>query len=116
MKKLLIIIFAILLNIACTQVIFAQSFPLIVHVEWTPNPSADAVTNYVVVFNGGAPTNVDPNSCTTTTCRSIDFTIPVAGTYSVSVTAVNYWGSSPAALVQTLVSVPGKSGNVKLSK
>ena len=114
-KRLIILLLVIASNIACIATLEAQSFPLTVHAEWNPNPATEEVSSYQVSFNGGAPLIVVATSCTSI-CKSTDFTVQVAGPASVTVVAVNQWGSSAPATASVVISVPGKSSNVKITK
>lgn len=116
MKKLLISLLIALSCAACIEQLYAQSFPLSVKVQWDPNPTSDNVTNYIVVFNGGAPVTIASSACTATLCEVPGFVVPAAGSYTAQVTAVNYWGSSASTTISVQVSVPGKSSNVKITK
>ena len=84
----------------------AQTLPAVKTLSWDPNPVGDAVTNYVVTLDGvtiGSPT-VPSQSVTFTT----------VGAHTITLVAVNVWGSgSPATLAVTVV-VPAKPVNMRL--
>lgn len=90
------------------------TYPLTLQVTWDPNPAAETVTGYIVTVNGTNST-VQPTACTATAC-SMTFSVPAAGPHTVSVAAVNQWGTgTPTAVTFTIV-VPGKSNNVQVRK
>lgn len=66
----------------------AQTVPAVKHAVWNPNPTADNVTQYKLVLDGGTQQTVPLTACTATLC-SVMFTIPTFGAHSLSVFAQN---------------------------
>ena len=63
--------------------------PGTVHASWNPNPAADAVTQYQVAVDGGAPAIVLPTACTVTTCLSSAVPVATFGQHNITLAACN---------------------------
>lgn len=85
----------------------AQTLPVTKTFAWDDATAvAEGVTNYTVLLDGvviGSPTVLT---------QAVTFT--TAGTHTLSVSAVNLWGTSPAATLTVNVIVPSKPSNTRL--
>lgn len=129
MKKLISLL-ALFATISCApfsgiETLYAQSFPISIHAEWTPNPTVDEVTSYTVTWTGpggvgGAVTNkidkVTPDLCSATLCKSPDFIVMGKGSVAASVTATNQWDTSTPTTTGITIAGPGKIATLKITK
>ena len=67
--------------------VYAQ-LPATVHATWSPNPTSDNVTQYVIALDGGASIVVPLSACDATTCTQA-LTVPTFGAHVVSLFAQN---------------------------
>lgn len=87
-------------------------FPVTIIVGWDPNPVIDNVTSYTLAM-GTTVVKVPTSQCTTTVCEQ-SVVIPSMGTYTVSVTSTNMWGTSLPTSLTFNASSPGRSGNLRI--
>ena len=104
----------VLVLILCPVLTFAQVANITVKVQWSPNPAADAVTQYTLVVDSGAPLVVLPAACTATVCEQA-VTLSFAS-HTFSLTATNAWGTSPPATATVNLSIPGAPGNLQITR
>ena len=78
-----------------------------VKAQWNPNTPSEAVTQYTLIVDGGAPITVLPSACTLTVCEQA-ITLTFAS-HTFSLTATNEWGTSPATLFTANLSVSSPS-------
>src|SRR5215467_8132271 len=98
------------------QVLFAQSFPFALHVEFNPNPTADQVTSYSSSLDGGTVSSIPPTVVSSCNCiKTPVYNINDSNLHTISVTATNLFGTSTPTSVQFIVKVPNApaSGTVK---
>ena len=98
------------------QVLLAQSFPFALHVEFNPNPTSDNVTSYSSSLDGGTVSQIPPTVVTSCNCiKTPVYNINDSNLHTISVTATNLFGTSPATSVQFMVKVPSQpaAGTVK---
>ena len=84
----------------------AQSLPIARTVLWDANATSDAITNYVVRLDNtivGSPVGT-----------SQPITITTLGTHTVSVVAVNLWGTSAPTTLTINVVAPAQVVNLRL--
>lgn len=86
--------------------IYAQSLPITKTVVWDPNPATDQVTLYTVTLDG--------TTIGTPTTPSQQFTVTTAGAHTLTVSATNLWGTSPATALAINVKLPDKPTNPKI--
>ena len=100
----------------CVATIQAQSLPVTLHAEWSPNVATDQVTSYTVTLDGGTPQTVQASSCSTTVCRSADFSINDQNPHTVAVVAVNAFASSAPATTTFQVKIPSAPNGVTVKR
>jgi len=110
--KLLLRGSSILLFIILFTVVLQAQFPANITFLWDPNVATENVTKYTIVYNGFTFT-VLPVSCTMTECSQV-LVVPAQGTYTISITATNIWGTSPISTLTFSASSPGRSGNLRI--
>ncbi len=109
MKRLLLLALFIVTCVSCGPVVttvYAQTFPVLKTLAWDANPAGEGVTNYTVKMDGvtiGSPTG-------TTQALSI----ATAGAHTVTVVAVNLWGTSSPATLNLNVIAPSTPVNPRL--
>ncbi|HEX4841345.1 MAG TPA: hypothetical protein VFV60_04195 [bacterium] len=117
MKRVLLgfALIGLALAAGCVETVDAQTLPITLHVEWTPNPASDAVTGYTFTLDTGAAQAIDPSTCTATICRSASFAINDTNVHQVSLTATNTFGTSTPATASFTVKISTPSG-LKIQK
>lgn len=104
-------------------IIYAQTLPLTLHVEWTPNVVSDAVLDYQIRVDTDAPVDVPLTACTTTLCRTT-FTVTTSGVHTVAVTARNLrlstdptsiQASDPSTVSVTVSLAPGRVTGTRIT-
>lgn len=87
-------------------VVHAQTLPATKTLAWDANPAGDGVINYVVKLDTvtiGTPAGLT---------QAVTFT--TAGMHTLTVAAVNTWGTGPATTLNVNVVVPGNPNNLRL--
>ena len=112
MKKYFLILLLVLIACAVSIRIIAQ-LPVTKHLQWDANPATDNVTKYIMTVNGVA-TDVPTTLDTTCNCISAPITINQVGPLTLSVVAVNDFGSSTPSNLVVNVTIPGKSTNLRI--
>jgi hypothetical protein len=51
-------------------VVYAQTLPVTVHPQWSPNPVGENVVQYVVTLDGANPVTVLASACSPTLCTA----------------------------------------------
>ena len=107
-------------------VLEAQAVPVVLHVQWDPNPPAENVINYRVTLDGGTPITVAPTTDPSCSCVQTPITIPTFGSHTVAVVAVNLElsgdptssqvSSDPSSITFTLNRAPGNVSGGKIKK
>lgn len=103
---------SILLSLLLSISLAAQAFPVTITAAWDPNPPEDAVTKYTITFNN-VTTDIPLANCTAVECTTT-LTVPSAGSYTISLTASNFWGRSIPTTLSFTASSPGRSGNLRI--
>lgn len=88
-------------------VLHAQTLPITKTLVWDASVPTEQVTNYVVKLDGvtiGSPTS-----------PSQVFTITSPGPHTLSVSAVNPWGSSTDATLAINVVLPSRPNNLRVT-
>jgi hypothetical protein len=96
--------------------------PATVHVQWTPNPVSDNVTQYTVTLDLAAAIVVLPTVCSPTLCVT-QVTVPTFGLHTVNLVAQNLafdgvtlQSSMPAVVSFTLAAAPVVVAGLKVTK
>jgi hypothetical protein len=105
-------LFLIVVAVALASFAHAQISNVTVKVQWAPNPASEAVMQYTLVVDSGAPLVVLPASCTATVCEQ-SVTLSFA-THTFSLTATNEWGTSPASTATANLSIPAAPTNLRI--
>ncbi len=84
-----------------------------VTVQWDPSPAAENVTSYTVTVDGNAITQAA--TCTATVCQ-VGVNGLQLGAHTVTVAAVNEWGTSSPTTATFTITVPTQVKNVKAKK
>lgn len=95
-------------------VIHAQTLPITRTLAWDQTDAVTSgVTGYRVVLDAAAPILVGVCSPTPIACGQL-VTFTTAGAHTLSVTAVNVWGDSVAAVLAVNIVVANKSTNLTI--
>lgn len=122
MKRILYTLTALAILWSCATVlhrplvttIYAQGGQVYFH--WTPNPAADAVVNYVVTLDNGAPVIVAPVTDPVCGCvKAPAITINDVANHTYSVKAVGSVFTSAAATFVFTVRVPATPAGLGVS-
>jgi hypothetical protein len=104
-RYLLILGFAAALSMAAkgctdpvTTILYAQTLPVTVHADWTPNQGT--VVQYSVTTDGGTPVIVKATDCTPTDCLA-PITVTSYGSHTTSVVAQNFTIDSDPTTIQS---------------
>lgn len=87
-RQLRFLIGLAILLLPCVPSTARAQTPATVHTAWTPNPAAEAVTQYQVTLDAGAPIVTLPAACSPTLCTQL-VTVAAFGLHTLSVTACN---------------------------
>ena len=105
-------------------VIYAQTLPVTLHAQWTPNPTSENVTAYQLTLDTATPQTIAPTVCTATLCDT-PLVVTTFGAHTVSLTAQNLEVSTDPASIQvslaatlsfTLVQQAGRPGGLGIKK
>lgn len=81
-------------------VIYAQSVPVTVQYQWSPNPASENVVSYSVTLDGGAAVIVPAASCSATVC-STPVSVGSFGSHISTVLATNQQISTDGTSTQS---------------
>jgi len=81
--------------------IYAQTLPVTKTASWNGNPASDNVINYTIQLDSNAAISVLSPSTST------PITFATSGAHTLTLTATNMWGTSPATTLNVNVVVPG---------
>lgn len=113
MKRILSFIFMLL----STPLHATVTYPLNATLVWDlPAPNSDptqAVTSYVITFNGVVTERTVSQVCNQTEC-TFAFQIPNSNAQTISVAGKNVWDTSTPVTITFTATAPGKSNNVKI--
>lgn len=92
-------------------------FPLAMHVYWDMNPDADEVTHYLITMDSNFSAQLPTAGCTVSnrTCAQ-PIQVPDNQNHTVTLRAVNSWGTSDATVLTFRINNPSKPGNIRISK
>jgi hypothetical protein len=88
--------------------IHAQSLPVTKQLCWDANSSSDAVTGYIAQLDSNTAVNVPA----ATLCTPVTFN--TNGAHTLTVKAVNIWGTSAAATLNVDVKAPAAPANSRI--
>lgn len=110
--RLLIVLLVCLLWSSANAI--AQVSNITVKVQWDPRPAGEAVTQYTLVVDSGAPLVVLPAACTATVCEQV-VTVAFAS-HTFSLAATNQWGTGPSSTTTSNLSIPGAVVNMRVTR